>query len=233
MDDMKKVDKKEKFKKSIMVVGATAIMATTGVGMANSDYNLSKFDVNNDKYVDYIDGSENEKLERMMKLDEQISRYEELSNKKFPSKEEKAEINNIRSYLEKEMSSGYLADFYLKDILKEKIKEAYNRDTKNKIKRIETRWDLEGISIKMYNKYDQYTSMDEKDKVAPIKSAMDDIAALQEYENKEDFSKTDVNNFIRIHKNMKGFSNLKFVKIEGKPLSYAQIDLDKEEDLGR
>lgn len=233
MNNMKMSDKKENFKKRIMIVGAAAVMATAGVSIANSDYNLSKFDVDNDKYIDYIDGSENKKMERMINLDEQISRYEELSTKMFPSKEEKTEMDKIESYLEKEMTSGYLGDFYLKDILKEKIKEAYDKESKNKIQKIETKWDIDAISIKMYDKYGRVTFMSEKDKVAPIRSAMDDIATLQEYENKDEFSKSEINNFIKIHKNMKGFSNIKFIKTEGKPLSYVQIDLGKEYEQER
>lgn len=222
------MDKRKDFIKSIAVIG-TAVGIAIGSGkladnVSKSD-DLSKYTVKDDKYVDYIEGSEHEKFKAITELDNNISKYEKLNSKFGLSDEEKEELKEATKAIKDEMASGDLADFYLNDLLKEKLKSAY------KANNVETRyWNREEITIKMFDKYGKPEIMEDKDKVQPIKIAMKDIATLQSYMESEQFSNSDIKEFIRIQKNMKGFSNLKFIKSEGKPLAYAQIDIEKDND---
>ena len=128
----------------------------------------------------------------------------------------------------KEMKSGELADFYLNDLFKEKLKKVYNA------KDIETHFDHDtGISIKFYDEHFQTTYMDKKDQIKPIVVAMNDIAKLQGYEGKDEFSNYDLADFMNIHENMKAFANIDFIKVQGQPLACAEIQKDKVEDEGR
>lgn len=222
------MDKRKDFLKGIAVIGTTVGLAIGGGFLANAatqSEDLSKYMVKNNKYEDYIKGSEYSKLKKMEELDNNISKYEELSSKFGLNNEEKEELKEATNAIKAEMASGNLADFYLNDLLKEKLKSAYKAND------IETRyWNREEITIKMFDKNGMSEIMEEKDKVQPIKVAMKDIATLQSYMEKDQFLKSDIKEFIKIQKNMKGFSNLKFIKSEGKPLAYAQIDVEKDND---
>lgn len=223
------MDKKKEFRKSIAVIG-TAIAVAIGGGKltaeANKSEDLSQYAVRDDKYVDYIEGSEYKKFKEMQELDNNIKKYEELKSKMILSKEDNKELLETRKSIEKEMSLGDLADFYLNDLLKEKLKRAYGANS------IETRyWNEEEFRIDLYEKNGKSEIMKDEDKVTPIKVAMKDIATLQGYTEKESFSNSDISEFIKIQKNMKGFSNLKFIKTEEKPLSYAQIEVEKSDEL--
>lgn len=213
------MNKREEFKKKLAIVGTTAVVALGGFGIKDSmdKSDLSKYAVDDEKYIDYIDKDENEKLERLENLDSNISRYEELNEKNKLTKEEKEELEQITYSLEREMKSGYLERFYLHDVLKEKIKSVYGVD------KVETKWNgKDEINIKLFDKYGSYKAMENKDKVSPILTAMNDIATLQGYEEREKFSKSEIENFIKIQKNMKGFSNIEFIKVDGKPLAYTE-----------
>lgn len=223
------MDKRKDFRKSIAVIGTTIAVAVGG-GMltaeANKSADLSRYMVRDDKYVDYIKGSEYEKFKKMQELDNNIKKYEELKSKMILSKEDNEQLLEARKLIEKGMTSGDLADFYLNDLLKEKLKKAYDAYS------VETHYSNENeIRIDLYEKKGKYETMKNNDEVAPIKIAMKDIATLQGYTEKEKFSNSDISEFIKIQKNMKGFSNLKFIKTEGKPLSYAQIEVEKSDEL--
>lgn len=223
------MDKRKDFRKSIAVIGTTIAVAVGG-GMltaeANKSADLSRYMVRDDKYVDYIKGSEYEKFKKMQELDNNIKKYEELKSKIILSKEDNEQLLEARKLIEKGMASGDLADFYLNDLLKEKLKKAYDAYS------VETHYSNENeIRIDLYEKKGKYETMKNNDEVAPIKIAMKDIATLQGYVDKENFSNSDISEFIKIQKNMKGFSNLKFIKTEGKPLSYAQIEVEKSDEL--
>ena len=64
--------------------------------------------------------------------------------------------------------------------------------------------------------------MDEKDKSKEVKTAVWDIIDLQDMQEKESYDDKDINEFIKLYENMKGFSNLEFIKEEGKPLSMSE-----------
>lgn len=224
------MDKKKEFRKSMAVIG-TAIAVAIGGGKltaeANKSEDLSQYAVRDNKYVDYIEGSEYEKFNAMTELDANIKKYEELSSKTSLSKEQKEELLETKKSIKDEMVSGGLADFYLNDLLKEKLKQTYDAYS------VKTNYSNDAkIRIDLYEKNGRYETMKDEDEIAPIKIAMSDIATLQGYvgADQDKLLNSDINKFIKIQKNMKGFSNLKFIKSEGKPLAYAQIDVEKDND---
>ena len=220
-----------KLRKSVATIGMIGALGIGGPVLAkvNADSkDISEYNIDNNKYVDYIKGSDSKKIEKLEELDENISRYKELKDKSIISKEESAERDELRENLMKEMKSGELADFYLNDLFKEKLKKVYNA------KDIETHFDHDtGISIKFYDEHFQTTYMDKKDQIKPIVVAMNDIAKLQGYEGKDEFSNYDLADFMNIHENMKAFANIDFIKVQGQPLACAEIQKDKVEDEGR
>lgn len=222
------MDKRKEFKKKIAIVTTTAAIVAGGftLNAASKNEDLSQYMVSNNKYEDYIKGSEYKKFKKMEELDNNISKYEALKSRMFLDKEEKNELEELSKAIKEEMSSGDLADFYLNDLLKEKLKEAYH------VESVVTNYSNDGeIKIDLYGKNKISKTMENKDEVTPIKIAMRDIATLQGYIGREEFSNQDVKEFIKMQKNMKGFSNLKFIKEEGKPLAYAQIELEKGEEI--
>ena len=223
------MDKRKDFRKSMAVIGTTIAVAIGSAVLttaANKSDDLSQYAFRNDKYVDYIAGSEYKKFKEMQELDDSIKKYEELKKKTILNKEQKEELAEARETIKKEMASGSLADFYLNDLLKEKLKKAYDAYS------VETHYSNENeIRIDLYGKKGKYETLEDKDEIGPIKIAMKDIATLQGYASKKEFTNLDINEFIKIQKNMKGFSNLKFIKAEGKPLSYAQIEVEKDAEL--
>ena len=206
-----------------VLVSGVAISGLVKSGEAYND--LSKHTTENDKYVDYIKGSEIEKRERLAVLDENISKYEELESKILLNEDEKEELNELTSFLENEMSSGELGRFYLNDVYKEKIKQAYN------VKDVKTHYDKDGIIIQLCDEKGKWTAMEEKDIVRPLEVALRDIVRLQDLREQDEFTKSDIKTFIEAQKNMKGFSNLHFIKAEGEPLKWAEIgEIDKGEE---
>lgn len=216
----KRDDFKKKLGAGIITLG---IIGAGGAGLAKYEekYNdLSEYNVDDTKYMDYIKGNEQGKTEMLTNLESSIDDYLELGSKKKLTDEEKIKLDEAINEIETNMKSGSLAEFYLKDVFKGKIKETYKVDD------VVTYWNPGSLNITMYKGEYKSTNMEDKDKIKPIVVAMNDIAKLQGYMNSDKISKSEIKNFIRIHENMKAFSNLTFIKKEGQPLCCAEIQLE-------
>lgn len=219
----KRDDFKKKLGAGIITLG---IIGAGGAGLAKyqEKYNdLSEYNANDTKYMDYIKGNKDVKTEMLTNLETSIDDYLELSSKKDLTDVEKAKLDEAVHAIETNMKSGDLAEFYLKDVFKGKIKETYKVDD------VVTYWNPQSMSITMYKGEFKKMNMEDEDKIKPIVVAMNDIAKLQGYINRDRISKSDIKDFIRMHENMKAFSNLTFIKKEGQPLYCADIQLENDE----
>lgn len=205
-----------------IVASGIAVVGFTGATIASSykqPMDLSIYNVNDDMYKSYMEKSNIDEamFERMEKLENNIRLYEELNGKDLTD-DQKVVLELASNQIKREMKDGKLVRIYRDNILKEKLKEAYNVST------VETQYsnDYKGEEISITVKKDKYSDtkfLDDKDKIDEIKTAIRDIASLQDLKEKESFTKKDITEFIRIVKNMKGFSNLTFVKRGDEPLA--------------
>lgn len=241
----KQKDKRNNFRKEIKVEVAGVIALSTVVGAVvgtqikeNVDSDLSKYNVDDTKYMDYIDEEDTQKIEWIKGLDKKIKDYKLLSDDKENLTESKEiELETLESQLKDELSSGKLADFYLRNIFKTKMKTAYG--VEDIIVGYSNQSGEEAITIKMYDKYDVNNKkqkpdeyMDDKDEIAPIKSAVRDIVYLQDISRRNKYDDKDIEKLISVFYNMKGFSNLTFIK-EGENQLYFEentiVDLEDGE----
>ena len=73
-----------KLRKSVATIGMIGALGIGGPVLAkvNADSkDISEYNIDNNRYVDYIKGSDAEKIEKLEELDENISRYRELKDK--------------------------------------------------------------------------------------------------------------------------------------------------------
>lgn len=241
----KQKDKRNNFRKKIKaeVAGVVALSAFAGTAVGtqikgNVDSDLSKYNADDTKYMDYIDEEDTQKIEWIKGLDKKIKDYKLLSDDKENLTESKEiELETLESQLKDELCSGKLADFYLRDIFKTKMKTAYG--VEDIIVGYSNQSGEEAITIKMYDKYDVNNKkqkpneyMDDKDEIAPIKSAVRDIVYLQDISRRNKYDDKDIEKLISVFDNMKGFSNLTFIK-EGENQLYFEentiVDLEDGE----
>ena len=211
-------------KKAAWIVSAgIAVSGLTGgaakIISLNQPMDLSIYNVNDDMYKSYMEKSsiDEETIKRIEELEKNIERYENLQWKNLTDEQKKV-LEKVSGDIEKEIKDGKLISIYRDRVLKGKLKEAYNVST------VETQYtnDKNGEEISIAIKKDKYSDtkfLDDKDKIDEIKTAIKDIASLQDLEGKVSFTKKDITEFIRIVKNMKGFSNLTFVKRGDEPLT--------------
>lgn len=218
----KRNDFKKKIGAGIITLGMVGV-AGAGLAKYEEKYNdLSVYNIDDAKYMNYIKGNKDGKTEMLTNLETSIDDYLELNRKKDLTDAEKIKLDEALHEIETNMKSGCLAEFYLNDIFKGKIKETY------KVDNVVTHWDTQSISIMMYKGEFKSTRMEDEDKIKPIVVAMNDIAKLQGYINRDRISKSDIKEFIRMHENMKAFSNLTFIKKDGQPLYFADIQLEND-----
>ena len=215
--------KSARIKKAAWIAASgIAVAGFTGATIASS-YNkpmdMSVYNVNDDMYKSYMEKSsiDEETIKRIEELEKNIERYENLQGKNLTDEQKKV-LEKVSGDIEKEIKDGKLISIYRDRVLKGKLKEAYNVST------VETQYtnDKNGEEISIAIKKDKYSDtkfLDDKDKIDEIKTAIKDIASLQDLEGKVSFTKKDITEFIRIVKNMKGFSNLTFVKRGDEPLT--------------
>lgn len=216
-------DFKKKIGAGVITLGMVGL-AGSGLAKYQEKYNdLSEYNINDAKYMDYIKGNKDGKTEMLTNLETSIDDYLELSNKKDLTDAEKTKFDEALHEIETNMKSGSLAEFYLKDVFKGKIKETYKVDD------VVTYWNPQSMGITMYKGEFKKMNMEDEDKIKPIVVAMNDIAKLQGYINRDRISKSDIKDFIRMHENMKAFSNLTFIKKDGQPLYFADIQLENDE----
>lgn len=234
-----KGNKRTEFVKGLAAVGIAASTTAGMVAMTVNSYNerkpmdMTNYNTDDKIYEYYIENSDDseairlDKLNKMKLLERNISLYENLKNEKL-TEAQNDNLNYAISSIKAEMRAGTVADIYLNDIFKEKIKDAYDVD-KVTTEAYLTREAEEVINITLGKDYSEKL-MDSKDKIDEIKTAIRDIVSLQELKEKSSYDENDVKEFIRAFENMKGFSNLKFVKKGDEPLSIEETVLVDLED---
>lgn len=212
----KRDDFKDKLK-GIAAVGAAGLVTagvTVGAIKGKQDLqsmDMSNYNLNNQKYMEYLDGTESE-ADRLVLLEENIRIYKELSANKKLTDMQKEALSNAKSKIKREMTKDLIADLYL-DIFKEKMKSSYH------VKDVKVEYNVGNNIEKHFSvKFDGNTYMDEKDKSKEIKSAVWDIVSLQYMSEDATFDDKELKEFVKIYENMKGFSNLEFTKQENEPL---------------
>lgn len=185
----------------------------------NQPMDLSVYNVNDDMYKSYMEesGIDEETIKRVEELERNIERYENLQGRNLTDEQKKV-LEKVSGNIEKEIKDGKLISIYRDRILKGKLKEAYNVSTVETLYTNDRNGDEISIAIKK-DKYSDTKFLDDEDKIDEIKTAIKDIASLQDLKGKVSFTKKDITEFIRIIKNMKGFSNLTFVKRGDEPLA--------------
>lgn len=231
-----KENKHAKFVQGLAALGFAGLTTAGITAITIDSYNKTKpMDMTNyntdDKiYEYYIENSDDseaiilDKLNKMKLLERNISLYENLKNEKL-TEAQNDNLNYAISSIKSEMRAGTVADIYLNDIFKEKIKDAYNVDRVTTEAYL-TREAEEVIKITLEKDYSKKL-MDSKDEIDEIKTAIRDIVSLQKLKEKSSYDENDVKEFIRAFENMKGFSNLKFVKKGDEPLSIEEINLQE------
>ena len=218
---MGRENKRDDFKKKMMVGIGTAALGVTamavGAGLESQKLeskDLSNYNIDNTKYMEYAKTDDEDTMYRLEKIEENIRLYNNLYSKKLTEAQAKT-FNKVKSEIKSEMSSKMTAKLYL-DMFKEKMKTAYGAD---EIKVDEK--DFKEFSVEITKDYSK-SFMEDKDKSSEIKSAVWDIIELQYMQEKASYEDKDIKDFVRLYENMKGFSNLEFVKEDGKPLSMSE-----------
>lgn len=211
--------KKDNFKSALVVGGVGAVVAATvvGVGIGSQDsksIDMSNYNVDNTKYMDYAKSADENTLDRLALLEENVRLYNNLSSGKLTPAQEET-LKNAKSGIKREMSGQMIGKLYL-NIFKEKMKSAYDAD-----KIIVKGKEFKDFSVEIYDGYNK-SLMDDKDKTSEVKSAVMDIIELQSMIEKDSFEEKDVKEFVKVYENMKGFSNLEFVKEGDKPLAVSE-----------
>ena len=221
-------------KKIVMTGAAIVLAAEAAVVVGNSiarninrpfkPIDMSKYNIDNTKYEDYIkesgdkESETSDKLYRMAMLEENIRIYKELKGKKLTDSQ-KESLDIATRGIKSEMSSSMISKIYLNDIFKEKILEAYDANYVKVNYRVPKGEEI--INVELYNSIDGVAiPLKKEDMIDEVKSAVKDIVSLQDLENKDKpYNDKDINEFIRAYDNMKGFSNLTLVKNGNQPLT--------------
>ncbi len=221
-------------KKIVMTGAAIVLAAEAAVVVGNSiarninrpfkPIDMSKYNIDNTKYEDYIkesgdkESETSDKLYRMAMLEENIRIYKELKGKKLTDSQ-KESLDIATRGIKSEMSSSMISKIYLNDIFKEKILEAYDAKYVKVNYRVPKGEEI--INVELYNSIDGVAiPLKKEDMIDEVKSAVKDIVSLQDLENKDKpYNDKDINEFIRAYDNMKGFSNLTLVKNGNQPLT--------------
>ncbi len=217
---MGKENKRNDFKNNIKVTigttaaGLAAVGTVVGFGVASQDtksIDMSNYNIDNTKYMEYAKTDDEDTMYRLARLEDNIRLYNSLSSEKLTDAQVET-FNKVKSEIKLEMMSKMTSKLYL-NMFKEKMKTAYDADD---IK-IEGK-EFKNFSVEITRNYSK-SFMDNKDKSREIESAVWDIIELQDMQEKVSYEDKDVESFVRLYENMKGFSNLEFVKEDGKPLS--------------
>lgn len=222
--EMENASKSADYRKGMALVGAAvATVGVIGVAAAKGKQDLesidmSNYNIDNAKYMEYAKTDDKDTMYRLAKLDDNVRLYNSLSSEKLTDAQIET-FNKVKSEIELEMMSKMTAKLYL-NMFKEKMKSAYNAegviiDYKSGAN------PSKEFSVEIQTKTKKFF-MDSKDETKEIKSAVWDIVELQKIQDKESYSDKDINVFVKLYENMKGFSNLEFVKEEDKPLTMSE-----------
>lgn len=219
MENSKRNEFKNKIKlgAGVTAAGLAAAGMVVGIGLESQkqeSIDMSNYNTDNTKYMEYAKTDDEDTMFRLARLEDNIRLYNNLSSVKLTDAQAKT-FNRVKNEIKSEMSSKMTAKLYL-DMFKEKMKIAYDAD---EIKVGEK--DFKEFSVEITKDYSK-SFMEDKDKSSEIKSAVWDIIELQYMQEKASYEDKDIKDFVRLYENMKGFSNLEFVKEEGKPLSMSE-----------
>lgn len=217
--EKKNRSKRDIFKSALAFGGGGAFVATMIAGAAIGKQDLesmdmSSYNIDNQKYMEYAKTDDEDIMYRLAKLEDNIRLYNNLSSEKLTDSQ-KETLALIKSEIKSEMSSKMTSKLYL-NVFKEKMKSAYGADD---IK--VTGQEFKEFSVEITKDY-MKSFMEDKDKSKEIKSAVWDIVELQYMQEKNSYDDKDIESFVRLYENMKGFSNLEFIKEGDKPLAMSE-----------
>ena len=224
MDNNKEKKKRNDFKDKLKSAAAVGVAGSVIAGITLVAMNgkkelesidMSNYNLDNSKYREYSDGKDSTE-DRLVLLEESVRIYKELASDSNLTDAQKEALSKEKSRIKSEMSSDLIADLYL-SIFKEKMKSAYHVDNVSVDYKSGSNVD-KNFSVKLNGN----TFMDEQDKTKEIKSAVWDIVDLQYMSEKVSYDDEEIKNFIKMYDNMKGFSNLEFVKEKYKPLEFKE-----------
>lgn len=227
MESNKNENKRSMFK-SALVIGAVGL-ATAGIGGAivdtyikNQPIDLSKYNIDNDKYEEYVKDEDNK--QRMLELDENIRIYNKLAKETDLTESQKLALEKATDSIKEEMKDGMIANVYLNDILKGKLKEAYGKDAEDgiEVKSTNTPEDGKRIIIIMYDRLRNKTSL-QVENIKEIRTAVGDIINMKDNKGKGEYTDKDVEDFTKAYENMKGFSNLQIIKAKDGKIAVMEI----------
>lgn len=218
------------YRASMALVGAAVATVSVIGGVAKGKQDLESIDmsvynVNKNAYEEYIEkkyGSDKTEIEtaaELQELTESIDTYNKLRDIKELTDAQKETLKTVKYEIKSEMQSNMIANLY-KDIFKEKMKTAYNAE-KVTINYQDGANPTKEFSVEIETKTKKFF-MDSKDETREIESAVWDIVELQKMQKKDSYKDKDIESFIRLYENMKGFSNLEFTKEENKPLKMSE-----------
>lgn len=231
-DNVYKNTKSKDYRKSVATIaGATVLTAGTIGGLGAlavkgkqdlQSMDMSKYNIDNKKYEDYVkteydsEETEKENLYRLAKLEDNIRIYNSLSSGKLTDTQQET-LKEAKNEIKQEMVSKLTAKVYM-NMFKEKMKAAYKAEGVT-INYLDGANPGKEFNVKLKTATKPETFMQKEDKTKEIKSAVWDIVELQGMQEKATYEDKDIEAFVKLYENMKGFSNLEFTKEEGKPLA--------------
>lgn len=227
MSNKDKNNKREKFLKNLSI-GVAATAGFAGIAYSTTDSErakdeLSKYAENGNKIVEYADKTDVNMVMQLQMLEEDVKTYNELSSKMFLSDEDKIRLENAKNSIKSKILSEKLSEFYLEDILKEKIKSAYSADYVEVDYFVnsmaEEHMEIDVYEVKPTSKLDKPDITIKKEEIPrEVKAAIGCIVDLQEFAEcrPDQIGEESIKKAAKYYDSMKGFANLDLKADNGK-----------------
>lgn len=225
--------KRVNFIKGLSASLAVAAGVTGATAIANERDNLSKYNKDNDKIIEYVDSNDKGVIEMLETMDENVEIYKQLNGKVGLSDEDTKRLESAKDAIREVIISDKLSEFYLEDVFKEKVKSIYSAEHL-KVNYVD-KDDYEFMSIDVYNKkpkskLDKPSVVIEKnDMPNEMKSAIRGIVNFQEYATctRDEIGDKSISNAIKYYESMKGFANIDLIRTSDNRIAIMETEQER------